>query len=775
MKRPENVILRGETRLFLSILLAILGLVSGAAAFVVVLVAGSGGLAPNAANAQSPSGLVSRWAGEGNANDSQDGNHGTLVNGATFAAGKVGQAFSFDGIDDFVALGNPANLRITGAMTIDLWVNIAGSGTGLTGRGEGGRTTLFAKWDDIGTGTAGYGMFLLEQPAGTFKVEFFVSSTGSNAIGSVSATALAKNTWYHVAGVYDGSFVRVYVNGIQEASTPHTAGIFNTTAAAEIGAVDRPGGDAHHFQGRVDELEIFNRALSAEEIAVQFGGPVSWWKGEGDAQDSQDGNHGTLMNGATFAAGKVGQAFSLDGTNYVMVPPAVSLDMTSEMTMAAWINPTDCVGSYCAIVAKSDYPAGERAYGMWLHGSNPDGNAGTGALVVEGSQVGIQAYSPPAVIPIGSGCFTHVAAVIRSGVSSELYINGDRTSTTYRIAAPVLSATSANTVPLTIGLSDPSFDYLHPEYNGHHVMKFHGLIDEVMIFNRALTATEIAATYTAGGAGMCEVGPLDTTPPTTTATPSPRPNPNGWNNTTVTVDLSAEDNPGGSGVKEISYTLSGATLGGSVVAGNSASVPISAEGSTTITYFATDIAGNQESPKTLMVRIDKSPPEMVARCAPPGGSPFLTGRDLSGITSVVLTGSSTIKRGEFKRQETYTILDKAGNRLEASFGVKAEGHETEFTLLSLSYNGGVQLTLPENELKCEWATEKTGILKELEQKLEIGRAKSEVEVQAKFEGKKNETEIKVKTHGSEPHQRVTRPGLVFLNLTTNQGALGVDY
>ena len=95
--------------------------------------------------------------------------------------------------------------------------------------------------------------------------------------------------------------------------------------------------------------------------------------------------------------------------------------------------------------------------------------------------------------------------------------------------------------------------------------------------------------------------------------------------------------------------------------------------------------------------------------------------------------------------------------------------------MSLAYNGGDQLTLPENELKCEWATEKTGILKELEQKLEIGRAKSEVEVQAKFEGKKNETEIKVKTHGSEPHQRVTRPGVVFLNLTTNQGALGVDY
>jgi hypothetical protein len=107
-------------------------------------------------------------------------------------------------------------------------------------------------------------------------------------------------------------------------------------------------------------------------------------------------------------------------------------------------------------------------------------------------------------------------------------------------------------------------------------------------------------------------GPEDTVPPTTTATPSPTPNANGWNNTDVTVALNATDNPGGSGVEQIQFALSGAqNTGLQTVAGSAASVVISAQGITTLTYFATDNAGNQEIAKTLIVRIDMTPPVIV--------------------------------------------------------------------------------------------------------------------------------------------------------------------
>jgi len=100
----------------------------------------------------------------------------------------------------------------------------------------------------------------------------------------------------------------------------------------------------------------------------------------------------------------------------------------------------------------------------------------------------------------------------------------------------------------------------------------------------------------------------DTIPPTTTAIPSPSPNSNGWNNTNVTVALTATDDPGGSGVKEIHFSESGAQGGAGVVAGSSAPVTISAEGTTTLTFFAVDNAGNPGAAKTLTVRIDKTPP-----------------------------------------------------------------------------------------------------------------------------------------------------------------------
>lgn len=100
----------------------------------------------------------------------------------------------------------------------------------------------------------------------------------------------------------------------------------------------------------------------------------------------------------------------------------------------------------------------------------------------------------------------------------------------------------------------------------------------------------------------------DLTAPTTTAAGTPAPNANGWNKTNVSVALNATDNAGGSGVKEIHYALTGVHVGGATVTGATATIPLSAEGVTTVSYFARDNAGNEEAPKTLQVRIDKTPP-----------------------------------------------------------------------------------------------------------------------------------------------------------------------
>jgi hypothetical protein len=105
---------------------------------------------------------------------------------------------------------------------------------------------------------------------------------------------------------------------------------------------------------------------------------------------------------------------------------------------------------------------------------------------------------------------------------------------------------------------------------------------------------------------------VDRTPPVTTATTSPGPNANGWNNTPVTVTLTSTDNePGGTGVKQITYSATGGqTIASTVVNGASASFTISTEGITTISFFGTDNAGNIEKPRSVTIKLDSTPPSI---------------------------------------------------------------------------------------------------------------------------------------------------------------------
>ena len=108
--------------------------------------------------------------------------------------------------------------------------------------------------------------------------------------------------------------------------------------------------------------------------------------------------------------------------------------------------------------------------------------------------------------------------------------------------------------------------------------------------------------------------PSDTVPPVTAATTDPAPNGAGWHHENVAVKLAATDE--GSGVKEISYRLTGAQTGQATVAGASASIPVTAEGATTIAYLARDNAGNAETEHTLVVKVDKTAPAVTCAATP---------------------------------------------------------------------------------------------------------------------------------------------------------------
>ena len=140
---------------------------------------------------------------------------------------------------------------------------------------------------------------------------------------------------------------------------------------------------------------------------------------------------------------------------------------------------------------------------------------------------------------------------------------------------------------------------------------------------------------------------ITSTPPITTATVSPQPNAAGWNNSTVTVTLNAT--APGSGVKQITYTLSGAQASGpTTVAGSTASFTVSSAGTTTVSYYATDNAGNVEPTEFLQVNIDETAPTLtIVGAIPTNPGQAMTGTatdDASGVASVTVMFFSNVTK-----------------------------------------------------------------------------------------------------------------------------------
>jgi alpha-tubulin suppressor-like RCC1 family protein len=165
-------------------------------------------------------------------------------------------------------------------------------------------------------------------------------------------------------------------------------------------------------------------------------------------------------------------------------------------------------------------------------------------------------------------------------------------------------------------------------------------------------ATEIAG----GGSHSLALASIDNAAPDTTGTPSPAPNAAGWNNSDVTLNLNATDT-GGSSVREIIYSATGAqTIPSTTDPGDSASIPITTEGETTITYHATDNAGNLEAPEeTLTVKLDKSAPTVDS------WSP--TGRGVGRRTNITAAFSDEMDEATLTSQTVKLLNTATGKRV----------------------------------------------------------------------------------------------------------------
>ena len=201
-----------------------------------------------------PPGLVALWSGEGNADDGAGGNNGELTGDATYDKGKVGQAFAFDGTrGTSVNVGNPVQLQLQD-FTITTWIKRDNT---QSVSADFPNAVLF------GYGLGGYALYL--NPSGSLILSKYNVRGGETK----SRAAIKDTNWHHLAVTKSGTTVIFYVDGVAypAANAKYDAEFVFTTEAA-IGASGK--NSVLNFWGLMDEVGIYNRALSASEIRAIY-------------------------------------------------------------------------------------------------------------------------------------------------------------------------------------------------------------------------------------------------------------------------------------------------------------------------------------------------------------------------------------------------------------------------------------------------------------------------------------------------------------------------
>ncbi|MCX5644264.1 MAG: LamG domain-containing protein, partial [Phycisphaerae bacterium] len=197
--------------------------------------------------------LVALYALDGNANDgSGKGNNGTVNGTGLWVPGKINQALQFNGTSTYVDCGSGASLNLTDAVTITAWVKMDFTGGDRKIAGN----------QDLVTGGYKFGVYTNNMAEFEIRTSANASTLNRNSAGG---TALQQGVWYHVAGVYSkGQYIRTYVYGNLDRELVTTVLLGSSTGSFKLGR--DPGSAAYYWLGAMDDVEVYNRALSQEEI-----------------------------------------------------------------------------------------------------------------------------------------------------------------------------------------------------------------------------------------------------------------------------------------------------------------------------------------------------------------------------------------------------------------------------------------------------------------------------------------------------------------------------
>jgi len=416
--------------------------------------------------------LVAYYPMENDVNDATGNGHDGVFMGdpnagdPNFVEGLVcnGMALDLDGVNDYVDCGYDPVFDFTSEMTVSAWVTIRSIPTAWTAA--------------VAKGEYAWRLGNVNMDP---RFHFGITIWNAPDTASIDATtAVGYDEWHHIAGVFDGANINLYLDGELDGSAPTTEPIGVNDKNVFIG--NNPDATDRYWDGLVDEVKIFGKALSNDEVRYLAGyrsvpadpsvdNLVAYYPLENNADDASGNElHGVFMGDPNtgepnYVEGQVGMALDLDGVDDYMdcgYDPLFDVT-TNEITVSAWVTIGSNANQWAAIAAKGEYAwrLGNASWDPRFH-------------------FGITIWSAPdtasidGVTAVAYDEWHHVAGVF-DGANIMVYLDG------------ALDVSTPTTEP--IGINDKNvFIGDNPDAPGRY---WDGVVDELQIFDRALSAGEI--------------------------------------------------------------------------------------------------------------------------------------------------------------------------------------------------------------------------------------------------------------------------------------------
>jgi hypothetical protein len=434
-------------------------------------------------------GLVGYWPFNGNANDqTPNGNNGT-VNGATLTTDRFGNtnnAYNFNGLSNYIDL----NKQLPNTFSISLWVMVdvfkSYSGVNHDNIGSNiiGTFNNNFEFSGFACGTSG-----VPSSFGQHGASFW--NPNPNNVSVTSSNNLVINEWKNLIMTYDGVSLKYYVNGIQEGSS--NAIFTQNNRNLFVGAREfHLNGPDFFFDGKIDDIGIWNRALTQQEITSMYNGVtysdtcnavsgslvnglVAYYPFCGNANDdSGNGNNGTV-NGATLTTDRFGNtnsAYFFDGLNDEI---RANVNITQNITVSCWVKSQFTANDFPTFFnfysSLSNYP--------WVFYAQASYNTNIGSRYVTLNSSSSPIFSDNVSNVLSLNNWQFVTIVVDSTMNKhKLFVNG--------------ILINENTFQ---GLHQFADKIMFGSQGPGQLTNFYGSLDDIGIWNRALTQQEITQLF----------------------------------------------------------------------------------------------------------------------------------------------------------------------------------------------------------------------------------------------------------------------------------------